>query len=68
MRVSPLFRAGKEAGMAQETLWNGVVLSQPDSLFPLGTDSVALSSFARFPHGARVADLGCGGGAIALML
>src|SRR5699024_952353 len=54
--------------MAQEPLWNGVVLSQPDSLFPLGTDSVALSSFARFPHGARVADLGCGGGAIALML
>lgn len=54
--------------MARETLWNGVVLSQPDSLFPLGTDSVALSSFARFSRGARVADLGCGGGAIALML
>ena len=54
--------------MAREILWNGVVLQQPDSLFPLGTDSVALSSFARFPRGARVADLGCGGGAIALML
>ncbi|HIR50870.1 MAG TPA: methyltransferase [Candidatus Avoscillospira avicola] len=54
--------------MAEETLWNGVVLSQPASIFPLGTDAVACAGFARPPRGARVADLGCGGGAIALML
>ena len=40
--------------MAEETLWNGVVLSQPDSIFPLGTDAVACAGFARPPRGARV--------------
>lgn len=51
-----------------ETLWNGLTLLQPEGHFRLGTDSVACAGFARFPHGSRVADLGCGSGAIALML
>lgn len=51
-----------------ETLWNGVTLLQPSDQFRLGTDSVVLGAFARFPKGAAVADLGCGGGAVALML
>lgn len=51
-----------------ETLWNGVSLLQPEGRFRLGTDSVACAGFARFPKGSRVADLGCGSGAIALML
>lgn len=54
--------------MHQETLWNHVVLSVPDGHFHLGTDSVACAWFARFPRGSRVADLGCGSGAISLML
>lgn len=49
-----------------ETLWNGVCME--DGLFRLGTDSVACAWFARFPKGAKVCDLGCGSGAIALML
>ena len=54
--------------MTQEQLWSGMVFTQPDSLFPLGTDSMALAGFSRFSTGSRVADLGCGSGAIALML
>lgn len=54
--------------MALETLWNGVTLQTPAGLFPLGTDSVALAGFARIPRGSRAADLGCGCGAIALMV
>ncbi|MBQ9967125.1 MAG: methyltransferase [Oscillospiraceae bacterium] len=49
-----------------ETLWNGVCME--DSLFRLGTDSVACAWFAKFPKSAKVCDLGCGSGAIALML
>ena len=54
--------------MIQEYLWNGFVLRQPEGWFRLGTDSVACAWFARFSHGSRVADLGCGSGALALML
>ena len=54
--------------MALETLWNGVTLRTPAGRFPLGTDSVALAGFARIARGNRVADLGCGSGAVALML
>lgn len=54
--------------MDMETLWNGVRLLQPDGQFRLGTDSVVCAAFARFPKHAAVADLGCGSGAIALML
>ena len=54
--------------MVLETLWNGVALLQPEGWFRLGTDSVACAGFANFPKKSRVADLGCGSGAIALML
>ena len=49
-----------------EVLWNGV--SMENGPFRLGTDSVACAWFADFPKGSRVCDLGCGSGAIALML
>ena len=54
--------------MYQETLWNHVTLLQPDTQFRLSTDSVVCAWFARFRKQDRVADLGCGSGAIALML
>ncbi len=54
--------------MIEEALWNGFVLCEPDGQFRLGTDSVACAWFSRFPRGSRVADLGCGSGAISLML
>lgn len=54
--------------MKHETLWNGVELLCPEGSFPLGTDSVVCAGFARFPKGSKIADLGCGSGAIALML
>ena len=54
--------------MDQETLWNNVTLLQPGEHFRLSTDSVACAWFARFAKHDRIADLGCGSGAIALML
>ena len=54
--------------MVHETLWNGIELLQPEQRFRLGTDSVACAGFANFPKGSRIVDLGCGSGAIALML
>ena len=52
--------------MDLEQLWNGIVLHRGG--FPLGTDSVSCAWFAEFPKRSKVADLGCGSGAIALML
>ncbi len=52
----------------EELLWNGVTYRHPYDQFPLGTDSVACAAFARFPKGVHIADLGCGSGAIGLML
>ena len=54
--------------MHTETLWNGYVLHQPHGRFRLGTDSVVCAAFADFAKGSRIADLGCGSGAIAMML
>ena len=54
--------------MYQETLWNHVTLTQPDAQFRLSTDSVACAWFARFRSHSQITDLGCGSGAIALML
>ena len=54
--------------MYQETLWNHVTLTQPDAQFRLSTDSVACAWFARFKSHSQITDLGCGSGAIALML
>ena len=56
--------------MAQTTerLPNGLLLHQDDRYFKLGQDSVLLSSFARPRRNARVLDLCCGTGALALLL
>lgn len=54
--------------MHYETLWNGVELLVREDRFPLSTDSVLCAHFARIPHHAKVADLGCGSGAIGMML
>lgn len=54
--------------MHQEALWNGVVLYEQDAQFRLSTDSVACAWFARFAKHSKIADLGCGSGAISLML
>lgn len=54
--------------MHSETLWNGYTLLQPDDRFRLSTDSMLCAAFASFPKGSRVADLGCGSGAISLLL
>ena len=50
-----------------ERLSNGLTLYQDDRFFKLGQDSVLLSAFARIPRRARVLDLGCGTGALALL-
>lgn len=51
-----------------ETLYNGYVLHCPEDCFPLSTDSMICADFARFPKGSAVADLGCGCGALSLLL
>lgn len=52
----------------QEYLWNGVSMQNPQGRFRLGTDSMVLADFAHPGKNARVCDLGCGEGAIGLML
>ncbi len=47
---------------------NGFVLLQDEDHLKLGTDAMLLSNFARIPYKARVADLGCGNGAIFILL
>ena len=51
-----------------EHLPNGLTLRQDDRFFKLGQDSVLLSAFARPRRNARVLDLGCGTGALALLI
>ena len=41
---------------------------QSDTCFPLGQDSLALAAFATLRRGDRVCDLGCGAGALLLLL
>ena len=50
-----------------ETLPNGLSLLQDDRFFKLGQDSVLLSAFAKIRRRAKVLDLGCGTGALALL-
>lgn len=50
-----------------EQLPNGLTLLQDDQYFKLGQDSVLLSHFARIPSRAKVLDLGCGTGALAML-
>jgi tRNA1(Val) A37 N6-methylase TrmN6 len=52
-----------------ETLWDGgPVLQQAPGVFPMGTDSVLLASFAHPGHSARVLDLGTGSGILPILL
>ena len=44
------------------------IYRQSDSCFPLGQDSLLLASFATVRRGDRVWDLGCGAGALLLLL
>ena len=51
-----------------EVLSNGMKILQSDRLFRLGTDSMLLSDFCLPTRGQRIADLGCGGGALGVLL
>ncbi len=51
-----------------EVLQNGLTLELCPGAFPLSTDSMALSHFARLPKNARVLDLGSGCGTLGLLL
>ena len=51
-----------------ETLANGFRLDIPKGAFPLSTDSILLSDFARLPARARVLDLGAGCGTLGILL
>ena len=57
-----------EDSMEREILWNGVSLHNPQDQFRLGTDSMVLADFVHPKKSARVCDLGCGVGAISMML
>lgn len=46
----------------------GLKIIQDTRLFCFGTDAVLLADFVRLKRGLRIADLGCGGGIIPLLL
>lgn len=51
-----------------DTLWGDYKIIQDDRFFKLGQDSVLLSDFALPKKSNKIADLGCGNGAISLLL
>lgn len=51
-----------------ESLPNGFTLEAPEGSFPLSTDSMVLSHWARLPKNAAVLDLGSGCGTLGLLL
>ena len=51
-----------------EYLPNGFTLELAEGAFPLSTDSMVLSHFAKLPKNARVLDLGSGCGTLGLLL
>lgn len=51
-----------------DKLWGGFSLIQDDRFFKLGQDSMLLSAFAAPPPRAKVLDLGCGNGALGVLL
>lgn len=51
-----------------EQLHNGFTLELCDGAFPLSTDSIALSEFARLPKNAQVLDLGSGCATLGILL
>lgn len=54
--------------MREERLPGGFKLRGAPGVFPLGQDSVLLAAFARPAPRGRALDLGCGGGALSLLL
>ena len=54
--------------MAKPEQLGPYTLEQPEGVFPLGSDSLALSSFATVRPRWRVCDLGTGSGALLLLL
>ena len=52
---------------AMEMLWNGVY-AETDDDFPLTADAFLLADFAAIEKGSKVCDLGCGAGAVSMML
>jgi tRNA1Val (adenine37-N6)-methyltransferase len=59
----------KRRFMSYEELWQGGPrYMQEPGVFPLGSDSVWLGSFAGLAGVKTAVDLGCGGGALSLML
>jgi tRNA1(Val) A37 N6-methylase TrmN6 len=52
----------------EDKLWDGYRLIQDDQFFKLGQDSILLSDFANPSPRARVCDLGCGNGALGILL
>ncbi len=51
-----------------EQLYNGFTLDIPAGVFPLSTDSMALSGFVKLPKNAKILDLGSGSGCLGLLL
>ena len=51
-----------------ESFENGIRIYTQKGQFPVGTDSILLSSFVRLRANARVLDLGCGAGTLGLLL
>ena len=52
----------------REYFSGGITMTVTDGCFRLSTDSMVLADFCRLPRGAAVCDLGCGCGALGLLL
>ena len=52
----------------EELLFGTIRMRIPDAQFRVSTDSMVLADFCRLPPQARVLDLGCGCGALGLLL
>ena len=52
----------------REFFSGGIVMEVTDGCFRLSTDSMVLADFCRLPRSAAVCDLGCGCGALGLLL
>jgi len=69
MTDQPIFETWLKPGERLDDLQcNGLKLIQRPDCFRFGTDSVLLADFAAPRHGDRAVDLGCGTGAIALLM
>lgn len=54
--------------ISEDFLHSGLKLIQDDRFFKLGQDSVLLSDFANIKTGDKICDVGCGNGAISVLL